>query len=435
MTQMHVKKLSPTTVAVAISLLISGVSFAQDAASKYPLTAEVTGSNVYVRSGPSQNHYPVTKLGAGERVTVVNEKGEWAEILAPDGTFSLISGDYVDTPDDKTGVVNGDNVLVRAGSVLPDFANDRSSVQTKLSRGTEVKIIARLPDGFLQIVPPASATLWLNKSLIAYVDGAGVARPAAPAAKAAELPAVLEMVKDRPSTEPGVVFRKDETPPAPTTLEPPYPIIDWTPTLSKLRELDELAYAEMQKRPIDRKLEELVASYQRIAEDAEGDEIAVEYANARVRQLNDSISLIETLRKIQRTTDEADSRRREHLAERAGIREVRPLPPTGLEARGELKPSAIFKTQGGAQRFRLVDTQLAGGRTIGYVEIPVNSTINVEAFVGQYVGVRASETKFLPGGSRPIPVYVASELIVLQRDDLPKAAAPVAATPVSQPKP
>ncbi len=421
---MHTKSLSPTTIVLALGWLACGLAPAQETAdSKFPAVAEVTGHNVYIRSGPSQNHYPVTKLGAGDRVTVVGERDEWAEILAPEGCFCFISSDYVDTPDDRTGVVNGDNVLVRAGSLLPDFVGDRSSVRAKLSRGAEVKIIARLPDGFLQIVPPDAATLFVSKSLVTYVDPARAALAAktAPAASTSE----PRPAADRPAAEPGVVIRSQETtPPAPSMLETPYPIIDWTPTLTKLRELDLLAQAEMEKRPIERKLEELVLSYQRIAEDAEGDEIAQEYARARVRQLNDSLTVIETLRKIQRTTEEADSRRREHLAERAGIREVRPLPPSGLEARGELKPSAVFAKHVGPQLVRLVDTQAAGGRTIGYVEIPENSAINVEAFIGQYVGVRASETRFLPGGSRPIPVYVASELIVLQRDDQPKPLGP-----------
>ena len=69
--------------------------------------AEVTGDDVYVRSGASLNHYPVCKINAGSRVTVVGEMGDWYEILPPEGVFCFISGDYVDTADNRTGVVNG----------------------------------------------------------------------------------------------------------------------------------------------------------------------------------------------------------------------------------------------------------------------------------------------------------------------------------------
>ena len=68
--------------------------------------AGISGNDVYVRSGPSSNHYPVLKLAAGARVTVVGERGAWYEIVPPAGAFSFISGDFVDSADGKTGVVN-----------------------------------------------------------------------------------------------------------------------------------------------------------------------------------------------------------------------------------------------------------------------------------------------------------------------------------------
>jgi uncharacterized protein YgiM (DUF1202 family) len=126
----------------------------------------VTAHDVYVRSGPSANHYPVCKLGAGARVTVMGETGEWFEILPPDDAFSFVSGDYVDSPDGRKGVINGDNVRVRAGSVLDDFAHLKYVVQVHLAKGTEVDILARDPDGFLRIKPPAGATLWVSRSLV-----------------------------------------------------------------------------------------------------------------------------------------------------------------------------------------------------------------------------------------------------------------------------
>ena len=127
---------------------------------------EVTGNDVYVRSGPSLNHYPVCKLDAGGRVTIVGEQGDWYEIEPPSDTFSYISSDFVDTPDDRTGVVNGNNVRVRAGSSL---VKHKYTVQTKLSKGTEVSILGRNPDGFLQIVPPEGVTLWISKEFVAEV--------------------------------------------------------------------------------------------------------------------------------------------------------------------------------------------------------------------------------------------------------------------------
>ena len=127
-------------MAVVVVAMIASASFAQYKTETTPRPAEVTGADVYVRSGPSSNHYPVVKLNAGDRLTVVGENREWYEILPPEGTFSFISGDYVDTGDNKTGVVSGNGVRVRAGSVLPEFAKNKYVVQTKLSRGAEISL-------------------------------------------------------------------------------------------------------------------------------------------------------------------------------------------------------------------------------------------------------------------------------------------------------
>src|SRR5512147_1454717 len=67
-----------------------------DEARKIIGEAEINANDVYVRSGDSLNHYTIIKLKAGDRVSVVSERGDWYEILPPEGTFSLISGDYVD---------------------------------------------------------------------------------------------------------------------------------------------------------------------------------------------------------------------------------------------------------------------------------------------------------------------------------------------------
>lgn len=400
---------------------------AQTAPSKYPIVAEVSGDNVYVRSGASQNFYPVTKLKAGAKVTIVGEQGEWVEILPPEGVYSLVSGDYVDTADDKSGVINGDNVQVRATSTIPEFAKDRYKVQTKLSKGATVAIIERQPDGYLRIVPPQGATLWMSRGFVDLNAGdpLGIDKPKVDAKKtgdaavAAHEPAESDPLIKAPvatsHTKEKVKAAAGHQEPA-TTLAA-FPTVEWTPTLEKLRELDVQAEAELKKPPLERRLDALRAEYKAIADRSEGDEPTLAYARGRVAEIAEIESVIEGVRRMRRLTDEADSKRREHLAERAVMRDVRRPMPTGLDAKGELMPSAVFTRTSGPRRYRLVDPLSTGGRTIGYVEIPEKSTIDVDAFMGQYVGVRATETRFLPGGVKPVPVFVAGELIVLQRED------------------
>ena len=66
------------------------------------------------------------------------------------------------------------------------------------------------------------------------------------------------------------------------------------------------------------------------------------------------------------------------------------------------------------QRFRLIDPTSESDRTIGYVEIPPDSGLNAEGYLGRYVGVRASAQRVQTGGVNPVPIYIARELILLE---------------------
>ena len=84
-----------------VCVVLSGSALGQTAQRTVVATGEVTANDVYVRSGPSLNHYTICKLPAGHRVQIVGDRGDWYEVLPPEGTFSLISSEYVDTVDKK----------------------------------------------------------------------------------------------------------------------------------------------------------------------------------------------------------------------------------------------------------------------------------------------------------------------------------------------
>ncbi len=124
---------------------------------------EMTGDDVYIRSGPSKNYYPVMKLSTGNRVTVVGSEAGWVAIVPPAGAFSLIDANYVDRGDGKLGIVNGNNVNVRAGSLL---SGQKYAVQLKLKKNAEVDVIEPGDDGYLKIVPPEGAKLWVSQDFV-----------------------------------------------------------------------------------------------------------------------------------------------------------------------------------------------------------------------------------------------------------------------------
>ena len=77
------------TLAAILSLGISSATWADDAEGEYddpqfPYRAFVNGDDVYVRSGPGQNYYPVLRLKRGETVDVFrHDPGGWYAIRPP----------------------------------------------------------------------------------------------------------------------------------------------------------------------------------------------------------------------------------------------------------------------------------------------------------------------------------------------------------------
>jgi hypothetical protein len=325
---------------LAFGLCCTIIGFAPGQVPDYPMrqTGEVTGDNVHVRSGPSLNHYPVLKLAAGDRVTVVGEEGDWYQILPPSEAFSLISGDYVDTADGEHGVVNGNNVRVRAGSSLSEH---KYTVQTMLSKGAEVTILGRNPDGFLRIVPPEGATLWISRQFIELVpdelirlekETAGTMTKSS-SSERSETEAEEGQTARSPEKDGKEAEAETETRSALAKLPP-------SGARRTLELLDDEARQEMDKPLLERQFDSLIERYQAVAsEQTEDDSLASQYASKRVEQLTYMKELIESVRKVRRLSERAESARREKMGERASLKTVEPSKPAGVDVKGELKDS------------------------------------------------------------------------------------------------
>ncbi|MFQ5414469.1 MAG: SH3 domain-containing protein [Phycisphaerae bacterium] len=367
----------------------------------------VIGDNVYVRSGPGANHYPVTKLSAGHRVRVVAETADWLEIAPPEGVFSLISAEYVDTADEKHGRLNGVNVRVRAGSSIN---KRRDKEQMLLSKGDHVTILGRTPDGFYRIEPPAGVTVWINRRFVnllpdttphalppAGSTGAGSTRRAA---------AGTPPAPDRAAPGAGTDLR-DAT--RGTGADTPY--------LEELHAIDADTRAELGK-PVDqRDLAPLIGRYRAVAE-RRADVAATRYARARVDELEHMAAQLEAVGRIRDISERMVAKRREFLAARAKMGQVlhAAAPVVGFDAQGELRVSAMYPGGAFPRRYRLVDPSVPHGRIIAYVEFPPDSTLRAEDYLGRYVGLRAARTRLQSGGVNPVPIYIASELVVLARN-------------------
>lgn len=124
-------------------LAVSAPAFGQS----YPAEAIIYQSEVEVRSGPSKNFFPTSKLYKNEKVVVLRESKEaqgWLEIKPPVGSFSWISGKNVKQVDGRHAVVDCDParpVSILPGSTLVNQEPNRESM--KLAAGTIVVIVDR----------------------------------------------------------------------------------------------------------------------------------------------------------------------------------------------------------------------------------------------------------------------------------------------------
>lgn len=404
-------------------LLSASAGFAQTSSGSIPPTkpmlgqGEVIADDVYVRSGASLNHYPVCKLNAGTRVTVVSDSGDWYEILPPAGVFSYISGDFVDAPDGQLGVVNGNNVRIRAGSNLTEFAKLKYVVQTKLSKGARVHIVSQLPDGFMKIVPPQGTTVWINRDFVEMVPQSLLDLEKQSITSA--IPGTSSQPTAVANSTGGSTSIPATTPANPSSGQQGSSALSQLPTSldrAKLIELDALASVEIAKPVLERQFTKVITQYQTFATQTK-DDFSRRYAQARVSQLSDMESVVATVRAMRRMNDRAQSKRRTYLEGRANIGEKRPPIPTELDAQGELRTSALYPPGTLPRRYRLVNTSRGVERTIGYVEIPTGSTLDVDAFLGRYVGIRAKAKRLQVGGVNPVPIFVVGDMVILQRND------------------
>ena len=291
-------------------LLIGGWGIAEEATEPTfePYVGEVTVETLNVRASPSANYYVVTRLHAGARVRVVGEEHEWLAIAPPEGCFSVIAAEYVDRGDGVNGVVNANNVNVRAGSELysPNYAK-----QLKLQRGALVKILGQANEEYLKIEPPAGATLCVSGKYVRRVPPgrldteAGTSESlnhppgfdsALPVSGAHPVPpdaAEDKLTSDAAVTDAAVA----ETEPQPEDTTPADISVSADEYRRRLEALDAELDAEMDKPPLRRNLADLLPRYCELAEQ-EVDPYTQAYAGVRVEQIEAAAEMLDGVQKV-----------------------------------------------------------------------------------------------------------------------------------------
>ena len=366
-----------------------------------PHIAQITGKNVYIRSGPGTAYYFCGKLDAPAQVTVVGHENTWTEILPPAGSYSWISKDYVklDTANPGIGIVTGDDVRVWAGS---DFVEPMRShsLQKKLNEGDIVKLTGKADENetYYKIVPPAGAGLWISSQYLQYVGPVPKPGPA-------KLP---PKPKPKPVVEPKTVKPKPKPKPKLKPPAPPKPSVEDR----RIRECYDLAKhinAEL-KKPLEK---QDYAPFAKVLKAIMADPKAGKaksyagYQLDRIARFQLALGVNNELkRQNERLAKIREQIRKNRNAKIAGI----PKPGDFLVT-GKLRPSQIYTAQTGQKRYIIINET---GRIACYA-IPDDAAakINIDDFVNQQVGLRG---EVLTDPHSPTILIKFNEIVRLKTD-------------------
>jgi hypothetical protein len=323
---------------------------------------EITGNDVFVRSGPTTNSYQCGKLYKGDTVQVVDTQQGWSCIVPPPGCFSWIAIQYVSINLDNTtmGIVTGDNVGVYAGSdfVLPMYS---TSKQVSLKRGQTVRLLGEEKDEYYKIAPPQGAYLWVSSQYIQPVQS--------PAERA-----TTEVKPGESGSTPAAGMATNVEPQSESAL------LDAYYAVSKLVK-DEQAkpMAQQNYTAIKEKLAKL-------AENKEGGR-AARYAEFTLKQV-ERFELACTVAKeialqsqeLEKVTDKIDEARAARLAQIENLGKFAVI--------GKLESSSLYASTtpvGQAKRYRILDDT---GKTICYVS-PTGAAAgkDLSELIGRKVGL------------------------------------------------
>ena len=356
--------LSERTIVIIAMLASIIASVYGDETRKPPFMGEVTGTNVYVRSGRGINYYPCMKLSRPAKVKVVGEVPGWFKILPPDGSFSLISKKYVHA-EGNTGTVTGTNVLVRAGSSLPLYASRIECIQTKLNIGDKVTIIGSKGD-YYKILPPKGVYLWISSRYV---------KPISSTTQPSPTTSTTPTVTTKPTTAKAIII----TTPQPEALKK---------AIADFEAAEKVLKAEMKKPRESRNLTGLLAKYRAIKISA--DSPLAPYIEARIRFLQSQIELLKDLREAERIIQDTDLKQAELAAQRERMKLAHPTtrPARAYAAEGILLASELFPGGPiGPKRYLLRDphTHLI----VSYVQCTTDA-VDLSKYIGAYVRIVGS---------------------------------------------
>jgi len=311
----------------------------------FPYIAEVTGNDVYIRSGPGTHYYDCGKLNKGDRVKVVGRQFSWARIVPPQGSFSWISSQYVsvDPENPSVGIVTGDAVRVYAGSehVRPIHS---TTLQLKLNRGDRVKLLGERRENYYKIAPPTGAYLWISTNYI---------KPYIPPIELPQTPDEPNVTTPKPPAEPNQPAATEPTVPVQVSLE--------AQMLDEYQKLVKQIQAERNKPVDEQDYTEIKTGLAKIAENKQAGK-AGRYAQFVLKQIERFELAVAIAKQVQ--LQDFQLRKVHEQIEKAKTTRLTQMQDLGRFAViGKLQSSNVYGPDAKIQHFRILDDS---GKTICY---------------------------------------------------------------------
>jgi uncharacterized protein YgiM (DUF1202 family) len=352
----------------------------------FPFLAEITSDDVYVRSGPGTQYYNCGKVRKDEKVKVVGNKFSWLQIVAPAGSYSWISKQYVqiDSQNNTSGTVIGEAVRVYAGSdeVQPMHS---TSMQVKLNKGDKVTIVGEEKDGYCKIAPPEGAYLWVS-SQHAKPLGTLMAPAKTPTQpQTSVMPMTAHPVPATPfPTNSGSLKPQASSPNEPNMPSPaPAPVILEEQRMTQVQALKDKVEAERAKPAEQQNFAGIKKELMEVAGDKQSPK-AARKAQGLLKEI-ERYELSQTIAKSVKVQEEQSVKTQQQI-ESAKNEQLSKFEDKSIFAViGKFLESPLFAETPGAKYYRVVDEN---GRTQCYAR-PTGAAADVDLskFVGKKVGL------------------------------------------------
>ena len=405
-------------------VLIATVCFAEETAKpaatgkpalvSFPHIAQVTGNNVYVRSGAGKAFYYCTKLSAPMKVLVVDQKYGYSKIAPPKGSYSWISKTFVkvDAANPGVGVVTGDSVRVYAGA---DHVAPRNTTwgQARLDKGDIVRMVGPAVGDYYKIQSPVGSYLWVSSQYLKYLGPIPKRKPIQPSLPAVKIPTIKKVVPAPAKTVP------DVSKPAAKPVPKPVPVVKPKPVAPKVVSPEVKSLAEYHK--LSARIDVEVAKpleKQNFASIKKG--LAAIIKNKKSGKAGryaeyqlDRIDRFELARRAGEEVigqDEELARLRKLIRQRHAAKIAKIRDPGKFIVTGFVRKSHVYTSAGSEQRYLIVDDS---GKIICYA-VPADSALGVN--VGKYLNSKVGlEGKVIKDDKSPVSLVKFTALSLITK--------------------